>query len=161
MLTQCPQCQTIYQITASELAAANAFVECGECGSQFNALDRIADDPDFERHEESADIDPKLTEAEPAGEEIEERPTITLLEETSHEEPAVIADEDHEEVGPQGDIEPSPQEAAMEPHPSPYPAADLPEPDANEEALDTTLELDVAQEAAALLERLYRKSPND
>lgn len=47
MLTQCPNCQTIYQITASELSAAKGFVACGECETQFNALDRIADEPNF------------------------------------------------------------------------------------------------------------------
>ncbi|MEM7467756.1 MAG: DUF3426 domain-containing protein [Pseudomonadota bacterium] len=48
MLTQCPQCQTIYKISAAELGAARGYVECGECGTQFYALDRIADDPSFE-----------------------------------------------------------------------------------------------------------------
>ncbi len=47
MLTQCPKCETIYRLGAADLAVARGFVECGECAEQFNALDRIADEPRF------------------------------------------------------------------------------------------------------------------
>ena len=48
MLTQCPKCGTIYQLGASDLSAAQGFVECGECATQFNALERLADEPTFQ-----------------------------------------------------------------------------------------------------------------
>ncbi len=47
MLTQCPKCETIYRIDAADLGAAQGFVECGDCGEQFNALSRLADEPSF------------------------------------------------------------------------------------------------------------------
>ena len=147
MLTQCPKCQTIYQITASELAAANAFVECGECGSQFNALDRIADEPSFERNEQSADTEQAdFNEPETADEEISARPAITLLEESSQEESATIADESREEISPQDDIEPPIQEASAEAQPTLFPEPDLSESAESEEALDTTVELEALSE---------------
>jgi len=48
LLTQCPKCGTIYQLGASDLSAAQGFVECGECATQFNALERLADEPTFQ-----------------------------------------------------------------------------------------------------------------
>jgi predicted Zn finger-like uncharacterized protein len=45
LLTQCPKCETIYRLDAADLAAAKGFVECGDCGEQFNALSRLADEP--------------------------------------------------------------------------------------------------------------------
>lgn len=47
MLTQCPKCETIYRLDAADLGAAQGFVECGDCGEQFNALSRLADEPKF------------------------------------------------------------------------------------------------------------------
>ena len=49
MLTQCAACRAVYRLTAADLAAANGFVICGECETQFNALERLADDPDRRR----------------------------------------------------------------------------------------------------------------
>ena len=57
MLTQCPSCQTIYRLRAEELAAANGFVACGECHTQFNALSRIADEPSFAGQTQTATQD--------------------------------------------------------------------------------------------------------
>jgi predicted Zn finger-like uncharacterized protein len=45
LLTQCLKCETIYRLDAADLAAAKGFVECGDCGEQFNALSRLADEP--------------------------------------------------------------------------------------------------------------------
>lgn len=45
MLTQCPQCSTVYRILARQLAAAGGHVTCGECATVFNALERLADEP--------------------------------------------------------------------------------------------------------------------
>jgi predicted Zn finger-like uncharacterized protein len=44
MLTQCPQCRATYRVRASELSAANGFVICDACNTQFNALHRLADE---------------------------------------------------------------------------------------------------------------------
>ena len=72
MLTQCPNCQTIYQISAGELGAAKGFVECGECAKQFNALDRIADEPQFD----GSPPHPIVNEPE----EEKSTPTFVLME---------------------------------------------------------------------------------
>lgn len=49
MLTQCAACRAVYRLAATDLAAANGFVICGECETQFNALEHLADDPDRRR----------------------------------------------------------------------------------------------------------------
>lgn len=62
MLTQCPKCDAIYRLGATELGAAQGYVECGDCGEQFNALARLADEPKFARpaiEQDEASVDPK------------------------------------------------------------------------------------------------------
>ncbi|HEC19087.1 MAG TPA: DUF3426 domain-containing protein, partial [Gammaproteobacteria bacterium] len=44
MYTQCPQCSAIFQLSASQLKAANGEVRCGQCLSVFNALDHLSED---------------------------------------------------------------------------------------------------------------------
>lgn len=46
MLTRCPDCQTLFRIRAETLRVAQGRVRCGRCGSEFNALDSLAEDPD-------------------------------------------------------------------------------------------------------------------
>lgn len=75
MLTQCPNCQTIYQISAGELGAAKGFVECGDCGVQFNALDRIADEPQFTGR--TADVKDLATQS------AKSVPTFLVMEEAA------------------------------------------------------------------------------
>lgn len=43
MFTQCPQCNAIFQVTASQLKAAGGDVRCGQCLSVFNALDHLSE----------------------------------------------------------------------------------------------------------------------
>ncbi|NII12313.1 zinc-ribbon and DUF3426 domain-containing protein [Oleiagrimonas sp. C23AA] len=43
MYTQCPECQTIYALTASELAQARGSVACGHCGATFDGLASLAE----------------------------------------------------------------------------------------------------------------------
>jgi len=44
MFTQCPLCNTIFQLSVSQLRAANGDVRCGQCLSVFNALDHLSED---------------------------------------------------------------------------------------------------------------------
>lgn len=69
MLTQCPTCETIYRIQAADLGSAQGFVECGECGARFNALERIADEPKFtaERTSPAPDTAPITAQFAPSG----------------------------------------------------------------------------------------------
>ena len=57
MFTQCPQCQTIFEINASHLKAANGDVRCGHCLNVFNAVENLHEElpqpdmPEYETHE--------------------------------------------------------------------------------------------------------------
>ncbi len=44
MFTQCPRCDAIFQLSASQLRAASGDVRCGQCLSVFNALDHLSED---------------------------------------------------------------------------------------------------------------------
>jgi len=44
--TQCPNCETIFRVSAEVLRAAAGQVRCGRCGEVFNALSRLAEQAD-------------------------------------------------------------------------------------------------------------------
>lgn len=46
MLTQCPNCQTIFRVTSEILRVAEGQVRCGRCQRQFDALERLIDETD-------------------------------------------------------------------------------------------------------------------
>jgi len=43
--TQCPECDVAFRITAEVLQQARGRVRCGSCGSAFNALDHLHEEP--------------------------------------------------------------------------------------------------------------------
>ncbi len=45
MITDCPSCSRQFRIYAWQLSAAKGTVQCGFCGEQFNALERLHDLP--------------------------------------------------------------------------------------------------------------------
>lgn len=45
LYTQCPDCGTIFRISAQQLRTAVGQVRCGRCGSLFNALSTLSEDP--------------------------------------------------------------------------------------------------------------------
>lgn len=45
MFTICPACTRQFRVRASQLAQAEGLVQCGFCGKQFNALERLYDKP--------------------------------------------------------------------------------------------------------------------
>ncbi len=45
MYTECPECQTTFRLTAQALRQAHGRVRCGGCGSAFNALDNLSEEP--------------------------------------------------------------------------------------------------------------------
>lgn len=45
MITDCPSCSRQFRIYAWQLTAAKGVVQCGFCGEQFNALERLRDYP--------------------------------------------------------------------------------------------------------------------
>ena len=46
MLTQCPNCQTTFRVTAEILRVAEGQVRCGRCQTQFDALERLIEEND-------------------------------------------------------------------------------------------------------------------
>ncbi len=46
MLTQCPNCETTFRVTADILRVADGQVRCGRCHTQFDALERLIEEGD-------------------------------------------------------------------------------------------------------------------
>lgn len=72
MLTQCPNCQTIFRVTSEILRVADGQVRCGRCQRQFDALERL-----IEEHEDELEAHRRVTQ-EPTPSrniEVEEPPT--------------------------------------------------------------------------------------
>lgn len=44
MFTCCPQCETVFRVTANQLRAARGDVRCGNCAHVFNAMEFLADE---------------------------------------------------------------------------------------------------------------------
>jgi predicted Zn finger-like uncharacterized protein len=45
MYTQCPHCETAFRVTAPDLQRASGRVLCAGCSREFNALERLTEDP--------------------------------------------------------------------------------------------------------------------
>lgn len=45
MFTQCPYCLTVYEPTPEQLARGRGVLRCGLCERQFDALERLSDEP--------------------------------------------------------------------------------------------------------------------
>lgn len=45
MYTQCPYCLTVYEPTPEQLARGRGVLRCGLCEKQFDALERLSDEP--------------------------------------------------------------------------------------------------------------------
>jgi predicted Zn finger-like uncharacterized protein len=46
VLTQCPNCQTTFRVTSEILRVAHGQVRCGRCQTQFDALERLVEEPE-------------------------------------------------------------------------------------------------------------------
>ncbi|MCK4587112.1 MAG: DUF3426 domain-containing protein, partial [Gammaproteobacteria bacterium] len=57
MFTQCPNCETTFQVTANQLKAANGDVRCGQCLAVFNALDNLSESMEAGPESHGADTD--------------------------------------------------------------------------------------------------------
>jgi predicted Zn finger-like uncharacterized protein len=71
--TQCPDCATVFRITAEALRAAQGDVRCGVCSTSFNALENLSE-REFEAaaEDEAPSPDDSMTVEEmPGGENIE------------------------------------------------------------------------------------------
>ncbi len=90
MFTNCPDCSRQFRVRASQLAQAEGLVQCGYCGKQFSALDRLYDKPLV--------IDKELLIEEEAG---MAEPEFYIPEVTDEAEPA----ESSEEIPALGEID--------------------------------------------------------
>ena len=43
VLTKCPQCETVFRVSAEQLRAAGGWVRCGRCATEFNAIAKLTD----------------------------------------------------------------------------------------------------------------------
>ena len=43
VLTKCPQCETVFRVSAEQLRAAGGWVRCGRCATEFNAVAKLTD----------------------------------------------------------------------------------------------------------------------
>ena len=46
MLTECPNCQTVFRVTSTILRAAHGQVRCGKCTTQFDAIEHLLEGED-------------------------------------------------------------------------------------------------------------------
>ena len=58
MYTQCPQCETLFRISAVQLAQARGTVRCGVCAHAFDALESLNERPEPLRREASYSAPP-------------------------------------------------------------------------------------------------------
>lgn len=73
MYTQCPDCATVFRVTAETLRAAQGDVRCGVCSTTFNALENLSEQAFKAAPEtdEPAPDDSMTVEELPGGENIE------------------------------------------------------------------------------------------
>ena len=81
MYTQCPDCATVFRITAEALRAAQGDVRCGVCSTSFNALENLSEQ-EFKAsaEDEAPSPDDSMTVEElPGNENIELSAPIELV----------------------------------------------------------------------------------
>lgn len=76
MYTQCPDCATVFRITAEALRIARGQARCGVCAATFDALERLSEEP-FQAAPESVDgrTEDTITVVELPGTEVIELST--------------------------------------------------------------------------------------
>lgn len=74
MYTQCPDCATVFRVTADALRTAQGNVRCGVCSTSFNALENLSEEPFREAPADDQSPAPEDTitvEEVPGNEDIE------------------------------------------------------------------------------------------
>jgi predicted Zn finger-like uncharacterized protein len=80
LLTQCPNCETTFRVTADILRVADGQVRCGRCHTQFDALERLLEegDPNAAESGRFLHTDPKPEPEQIEVDEPESMEEITL-----------------------------------------------------------------------------------
>ena len=126
MYTQCPDCATVFRVTAEALRAAQGDVRCGVCATSFNALENLSEAafrPEAEAEAPQPD-DSMTVEELPGGENIELSAPVELAavpdpepEPEPDAEPDIELEPESEPVAPAAAAAPAEDEArAMEFH---------------------------------------------
>lgn len=71
MYTQCPECSTVFRVTADTLRAAQGMVQCGICSAEFSALDHLSEHPVARPGDQPQEEDTITVEELPGNEIIE------------------------------------------------------------------------------------------
>jgi predicted Zn finger-like uncharacterized protein len=71
LYTQCPECATVFRVTADALRVAQGTVRCGICSSSFNAIEYLNEQPIPRQSDEPAHEDTITVEEVPGTEFIE------------------------------------------------------------------------------------------
>ena len=71
MYTQCPECATVFRVSADALRVAQGTVRCGICASSFNAIEFLNEQPIPRQSDEPAHEDTITVEEVPGNELIE------------------------------------------------------------------------------------------
>lgn len=83
MYTQCPDCGTVFKITADALRAAQGAVRCGICSTSFSALEYLSEEPPLRYHEDEQPPEDTMT--------VEELPGTEFIELSSTQDPPAEA----------------------------------------------------------------------
>jgi predicted Zn finger-like uncharacterized protein len=117
LYTQCPECATVFRVTAGALRAAQGTVRCGICASSFNAIEYLNEQPIPRQSDEPVFEDTITVEEVPGTEFIELSDTAAdrtpdqadaapeFLREVEDPDPDQVADADLEFHGSAQDLD--------------------------------------------------------
>jgi predicted Zn finger-like uncharacterized protein len=75
MFTRCPECGTVFRVTANQLRVAQGDVRCGNCAHVFNAMEFLTDElPEYEAAadaEQNPTEDPAMPDIQVTGQDLE------------------------------------------------------------------------------------------
>jgi len=108
LYTQCPDCSTVFRVTAEALRAAQGRVRCGICSSEFNALENLSESPVARSLDEAPHEDTITVEELPGNEFIE----LTGAADPMEDEPGNLASPDQDSPEQYSPDEDSPDEEA-------------------------------------------------
>ena len=91
MFTDCPSCERLFRIRATQLKAADGWVRCGYCAETFYALERLHDAP---VRKPRADQQPEELVARPPAADIDEQQAPTLAQQIPEPDEAMTSQQD-------------------------------------------------------------------
>jgi predicted Zn finger-like uncharacterized protein len=90
MFTQCPQCETVFRLTADALGAAGGQVRCGRCSAVFDALKRLAEEPRmFVIGESTLELEARAEQILAAADELPADGDVDIMDMTLHDDDGI------------------------------------------------------------------------